>query len=141
MTNEEKAQEIKSKDPCQVWIGGCPNVYVAAMEMAKWKDDTVKAVILDYYEKCDALNERAVIEIAGLLCIELPDDKHKLTVAEAYAKIKAALPNFALRFPIEDYKAVEVRQDIDGTHYKFIIGDKNYQTATVGGIGGDRYSD
>lgn len=39
MTNGEKAQEIQSKDPCQVWIGGCPNVYVAAMEMADFKDN------------------------------------------------------------------------------------------------------
>lgn len=37
--NEKKAKEIASKDPCQVWIGGCPNVYAAAMEMAKYKDN------------------------------------------------------------------------------------------------------
>lgn len=37
-TNEQKAKEIQSKDPCQVWIGGCPNVYAAAIEMAKFKD-------------------------------------------------------------------------------------------------------
>ena len=24
-----------------MWIGGCPNVYVAAMEMAKYKDDAI----------------------------------------------------------------------------------------------------
>lgn len=39
--NEKKAREIASKDPCQVWIGGCPNVYAAAMEMAKYKDDAI----------------------------------------------------------------------------------------------------
>jgi hypothetical protein len=39
MTNEEKALEIKHNDPCCVWNAGCPNVYNAALEMAKWKDE------------------------------------------------------------------------------------------------------
>lgn len=39
MTTEEKAKELKANDVCCVWNGGCPNVYHAAMEMAKWKDE------------------------------------------------------------------------------------------------------
>lgn len=82
-----------------------------------------------------------ITEVNELLGIELPDDKHEPTVAEALATVKKAIPTFKQRVPTEEYKAVEVRQDIDGTHYKFIINELNYQTATVGGIGGDRHSD
>ena len=47
MTNEEKALEIKHNDPCCVWNAGCPNVYYAALEMAKWKDEHPKEAWLD----------------------------------------------------------------------------------------------
>ena len=47
MTNEEKALEIKHNDPCCVWNDGCPNVYNAALEMAKWKDEHPSKAWLD----------------------------------------------------------------------------------------------
>ena len=51
MTNEEIATEIKEKDVCKVWNGGCQYVYHAAMEMAEIKDKAHK-------DECDAINAR-----------------------------------------------------------------------------------
>ena len=71
-TNEQKAKEIQSKDPCQVWIGGCPNVYAAAMEMAKWKDEEhneCKKDILTLVTliPCNEENESIINDIKNLL--------------------------------------------------------------------------
>ena len=41
LTKEDTAKilEIRKNDPCQVWIGGCPNVENAAIIMATFKNN------------------------------------------------------------------------------------------------------
>lgn len=61
MTNEEKALEIKHNDPCCVWNAGCPNVYYAALEMAKWKDKYPNKAWLD--KACEWLYKRQQVDL------------------------------------------------------------------------------
>lgn len=64
MTDKQKAYEIQTNDVCCVWNGGCPNVYHAAMEMAKWKEqqmigkacEWLKENIKDYLS-CDGYSD------------------------------------------------------------------------------------
>lgn len=50
MTQEEKADIIQKEDCCVVWNGGCPNVRIGAMKMAKWKDETMQKVLQEAYD-------------------------------------------------------------------------------------------
>ena len=83
MTDKQKAYEIRTNDVCCVWNGGCPNVYHAAMEMAKWKEQQmigkacdfiadwfydhphVNMVCSDEFENVDDLLERFKLAMEG----------------------------------------------------------------------------
>lgn len=77
MTNEEKSKEIQTKDPCQVWIGGCPNVYVAAMEMAKWKDEYYKLLLMEKNMTIEEAINHAK-EVAATKCDQCGKDHEQL---------------------------------------------------------------
>lgn len=117
-----------------IFLENNPKARELGYKVADVIHEKIGILMADYYEKCDKYCDTsikiAVEELAALLGIELLN-KRNMTVAEALAKVQAAKPNFALRFSIECYKSVEVREVVFGTQYKFIINSLNYQTEII----------
>lgn len=61
LTKEDtnKILEIRKNDPCQVWIGGCPNVGNAATKMAEFKNVEIRnqeqSLLWTFYSILDKL--------------------------------------------------------------------------------------